>query len=80
MKKGAYKKYPPPHHTIDCEGRRNRLWKVSLQLFTDQTGLILEVCHVPPRGEGRSLDRTEIEDMTDANSGMAEGLADRQAD
>lgn len=27
---------------------RNRLWKVSLQQFADDTGLILEVCHFPP--------------------------------
>lgn len=27
---------------------RSRLWKVSLQQFADDTGLILEVCHFPP--------------------------------
>lgn len=27
---------------------RNRLWKLELQKFADQTGLIVEVCHYPP--------------------------------
>jgi transposase len=27
---------------------RNRLWKVELQKFADETGTILEVCHFPP--------------------------------
>ena len=27
---------------------RNRLWKVELQNFADETGLIVEVCHYPP--------------------------------
>lgn len=27
---------------------RNRLWKLELQKFADETGLILEVCHYPP--------------------------------
>ena len=29
-------------------GPRNRLWKLKLQQFADETGLILEVCHYPP--------------------------------
>jgi hypothetical protein len=29
-------------------GYRNRLWKVSLQAFADQTGLTVSVCHFPP--------------------------------
>jgi transposase len=29
-------------------GHRNRLWKVELQRFANRTGLIVEVCHVPP--------------------------------
>ena len=27
---------------------RNRLWKLELQKFADETGLIIEVCHYPP--------------------------------
>jgi transposase len=29
-------------------GPRNRLWKLMLQEFADQTGMIVEVCHFPP--------------------------------
>lgn len=29
-------------------GHRNRLWKYELQRLSDQTGMILEVCHYPP--------------------------------
>lgn len=29
-------------------GSRNRLWKLELQKFADETGLIIEVCHYPP--------------------------------
>ena len=29
-------------------GHRNRLWKLELQRFADETGLIVEVCHYPP--------------------------------
>lgn len=29
-------------------GARNRLWKVSLQSFADMTGLVINVCHLPP--------------------------------
>ena len=38
---------------ITCDGggsngSRNRLWKVELQKFSDETGLEIEVCHFPP--------------------------------
>ena len=38
---------------ITCDGggsngSRNRLWKVELQKFSDETGLVVEVCHFPP--------------------------------
>lgn len=38
---------------ITCDGggsngSRNRLWKVELQKFSDETGLEVEVCHFPP--------------------------------
>jgi hypothetical protein len=29
-------------------GSRNRLWKVMLQQFADESGLIVELCHFPP--------------------------------
>ena len=29
-------------------GRRSRLWKVSLQKFADETQLKISVCHFPP--------------------------------
>lgn len=29
-------------------GPRNRLWKLMLQQFADETGMIVEVCHFPP--------------------------------
>jgi transposase len=29
-------------------GSRNRLWKLMLQKFADETGMIVEVCHFPP--------------------------------
>jgi transposase len=29
-------------------GARNRLWKLMLQRFADETGMIMEVCHFPP--------------------------------
>lgn len=35
----------------DCGGSnsyRNRLWKLKLQEFADQTGLMLHICHFPP--------------------------------
>jgi transposase len=37
--------------TADCggsNGYRVRLWKVALQRFADETGLTLQVCHLPP--------------------------------
>ena len=29
-------------------GSRNRLWKLELQKFSDETGMMIEVCHFPP--------------------------------
>ena len=37
--------------TADCggsNGYRGRLWKVAVQRFADETGLIVQVCHFPP--------------------------------
>lgn len=37
--------------TADCggsNGNRVRLWKVELQKFADETGMIINVCHFPP--------------------------------
>ncbi len=37
--------------TADCggsNGYRNRLWKLKLQEFADETGLTLHICHFPP--------------------------------
>lgn len=37
--------------TADCggsNGNRNRLWKLKLQEFANETGLTLQVCHFPP--------------------------------
>lgn len=37
--------------TADCGGSnsyRNRLWKLKLQEFSDETGLTINVCHFPP--------------------------------
>jgi hypothetical protein len=37
--------------TADCggsNGRRNRLWKKELQTLSNETGLIITVCHFPP--------------------------------
>ena len=37
--------------TADCggsNGYRNRLWKLKLQEFADETGLTLHLCHFPP--------------------------------
>jgi transposase len=48
------KRYRTPRRlliTADSGGSnsfRNRLWKVELQKFADETGMILEVCHFPP--------------------------------
>ena len=33
---------------IGSNGRRNRLWKRSLQAFADESGLAITVCHFPP--------------------------------
>lgn len=46
--------YPRSKHlliTADCggsNGYRNRLWKLKLQEFADESGLTLHVCHFPP--------------------------------
>ena len=48
------KRYRNPRRlliTADSGGSnsaRNRLWKVELQKFADETGMIIEVCHFPP--------------------------------
>lgn len=48
------KRYRSPRRlliTADSGGSnssRNRLWKLELQQFADETGLIIEVCHFPP--------------------------------
>ena len=48
------KRYRSPRRlliTADSGGSnssRNRLWKLQLQEFADETGMILEVCHFPP--------------------------------
>jgi Rhodopirellula transposase DDE domain len=45
--------------TADCggsNGARVRVWKIELQRFADETGLVLNVHHYPPgtsRGVGR---------------------------
>jgi transposase len=46
--------YPRSKHlliTADCggsNGYRNRLWKLKLQEFADESGLTLHICHFPP--------------------------------
>jgi hypothetical protein len=48
------KRYENPRRiliTADSGGSnssRNRLWKLELQKFADETGMIIEVCHFPP--------------------------------
>jgi hypothetical protein len=48
------KRYRNPRRvliTADSGGSnstRNRLWKLELQKFADETGMIIEVCHFPP--------------------------------
>jgi hypothetical protein len=48
------KRYRSPRRlliTADSGGSnssRNRLWKLELQKFADETGMIIEVCHFPP--------------------------------
>lgn len=48
------KRYRGPRRlliTADSGGSnssRNRLWKLELQKFADETGMIIEVCHFPP--------------------------------
>ena len=52
-KMGAYR-YPEADHlliTADCggsNGYRVRLWKTSLQKLSNETGLVVSVCHFPP--------------------------------
>jgi hypothetical protein len=49
-------RYSPPRATAvlitaasgGSNGPRNRLWKVELQGFADETGLTVSVCHFPP--------------------------------
>ena len=46
--------YPRAHHLVitadggGSNGYRLRLWKLSLQLLADETGLSISVCHFPP--------------------------------
>lgn len=53
-KKLGRRRYPKARRvliTADSGGSnssRSRLWKVELQKFADETGLIIEVCHYPP--------------------------------
>ena len=48
------KNYPSAHRILICadgggsNGSSNRLWKYSLQEFSDKTGLEVYVCHYPP--------------------------------
>ena len=49
--RGAYRDPRRLLVTADSGGSnssRNRLWKVELQKFADETGMIIEVCHFPP--------------------------------
>jgi hypothetical protein len=51
MGKAIYPKASRLLITADCggsNGNRVRLWKVSLQRFADETGLVLQVRHLPP--------------------------------
>lgn len=51
MGKALYPKAVRLLITADCggsNGNRVRLWKVSLQRFADETGLLLQVRHLPP--------------------------------
>ena len=51
MGKKRYKKPKRLLITADSggsNGHRNRLWKYELQHLSDQTGMIIEVCHYPP--------------------------------
>jgi transposase len=48
------KRYASPSRVLvtadsgGSNGSRNRLWKLTLQEFADETGMIIEVCHFPP--------------------------------
>jgi transposase len=51
MGKSRYKHAKKLLITADCggsNGYRVRLWKVALQRLSDETGLTLQVCHLPP--------------------------------
>lgn len=51
MGKAAYPKAKELLITADgggSNGSRNRLWKLELQGFSDETGLVINVCHFPP--------------------------------
>jgi hypothetical protein len=51
MGKPLYPKASRLMITADCggsNGYRGRLWKVALQRFADETGLTVQVCHLPP--------------------------------
>ncbi len=47
-------KYPHARElviTADCggsNGYRVKLWKVELQKFVDETGMVINICHFPP--------------------------------
>ena len=51
MGKPLYPKASRLMITADCggsNGYRGRLWKVALQRFADETGITVQVCHLPP--------------------------------
>ena len=51
MGRPLYRKATRLMITADCggsNGYRVRLWKVALQRFANETGLIIQVCHLPP--------------------------------
>jgi Rhodopirellula transposase DDE domain len=51
MGKPLYPKASRLMISADCggsNGYRGRLWKVALQRFADETGLTIQVCHLPP--------------------------------
>lgn len=53
-RKMGSKRYTSPRRLLitadsgGSNGSRNRLWKLMLQEFADETGMIVEVCHFPP--------------------------------
>ena len=45
--------YPDAQKVLICadvgsNGSQNRLWKLSLQKFSEKAGLVITVCHYPP--------------------------------